>query len=560
MHMDADSIRSIAAGGETLTTEFKSDRSRLNDRTLVETVACMANGQGGTVLVGVEDDGTITGSRPRHGTSTDPALMQALIANLTVPPLSTTVDVVDVDGSAVIAVRVDRSTTPVGTRHGVYTRRALRQDGTPECVPYAFHEMFARTADAGQVDPSRTVLRGATSEDLDPGEFQRFREMARRSGGDAHLVSLDDGEIARVLGLIGPDGAITTGAMLLFGRAPSLARYVPTHEVLFQVVRNSAVESNVSSRAPLLAAADDLSARIGVYNREQELDAGLLRIAIPLVSPVALREVIANALVHRDYTRLGPVQVQLTDDALVVASPGGFPEGITLENYLRENRARSPLLADAFKRAGLVERSGRGINRMLAETIRIGRDAPDFSRTSPTSVVATFPLGDADLALARFVIETERSLGRPLPLADLQVLHELRQGGSLSVADASELLQQAPGETRAALGRMMAAGLVERRGSGRGSGYHLSAQVYRAIGDRAAYVRVHGFADVQVEQMVLTYARAHGRISRSEAAELCSLTPQQASTLLTRMAGRGLLSKRGERRGTHYVVATDHGD
>ncbi|ADG76192.1 putative transcriptional regulator [Cellulomonas flavigena DSM 20109] len=186
MYIDADSIRSIAAGGETLTTEFTSDRSRLNDRTLVEAVTRMANGQGGTVLVGVEDDGTITGSRPRHGTSTDPALMQALIANLTVPPLSTTVDVVDVDGSAVIAVRVDRSTTPVGTRHGVYTRRALRQDGTPECVPYAFHECPTRST---RCSPAPRTPGRSTVPDRPAGRPARISTRVSSSGSVRWLAA-----------------------------------------------------------------------------------------------------------------------------------------------------------------------------------------------------------------------------------------------------------------------------------------------------------------------------------------------------------------------------------
>ena len=53
------------AGGETYSVEFKSEqRDRLNDRDLVEAVVCLANGTGGVLLVGVDDDGTATGARP----------------------------------------------------------------------------------------------------------------------------------------------------------------------------------------------------------------------------------------------------------------------------------------------------------------------------------------------------------------------------------------------------------------------------------------------------------------------------------------------------------------
>jgi ATP-dependent DNA helicase RecG len=134
--------------------------------------------------------------------------------------------------------------------------------------------------------------------------------------------------------------------------------------------------------------------KVCAWTPQAEIDAGLLRLSIPLVPREAVREVVANALVHRDYTRLGPVQVQLTDESLTVSNPGGFPEGITLGNFLRESRPRSPLLADAFARAGLVERTGRGINRMFESTLRIGRDAPDLSRSSDLTLTGLVPRCD----------------------------------------------------------------------------------------------------------------------------------------------------------------------
>src|SRR5579859_2359657 len=86
------------AGGETYEVEFKGEqRERLNDRDLVEAVVCLANGAGGALLVGVEDDGTVTGARPRHEAGrTDPLRLQALIANTTQPPLSVSVAAVEV--------------------------------------------------------------------------------------------------------------------------------------------------------------------------------------------------------------------------------------------------------------------------------------------------------------------------------------------------------------------------------------------------------------------------------------------------------------------------------
>ncbi len=69
--------------GETFEQEFR--RGSINDRELTEAVVCLANGSGGVVLVGVEDDGTVIGARPRHGPTTDPYRLAAMIQNLTEP-------------------------------------------------------------------------------------------------------------------------------------------------------------------------------------------------------------------------------------------------------------------------------------------------------------------------------------------------------------------------------------------------------------------------------------------------------------------------------------------
>jgi ATP-dependent DNA helicase RecG len=67
-------------------------------------------------------------------------------------------------------------------------------------------------------------------------------------------------------------------------------------------------------------------------------------------------------LIHRDYSRLGAVHVQWHEDWIEISNPGGFPEGVRLDNLLvTPPRPRNPSLADAFKRAGIVERTARVI-------------------------------------------------------------------------------------------------------------------------------------------------------------------------------------------------------
>jgi len=119
----------------------------------------------------------------------------------------------------------------------------------------------------------------------------------------------------------------------------------------------------------------------------------------------------------------------------------------------------------------------------------------------------------------------------------------------------SRLIQKPEAEARGRLQRLVEAGLVEPRGERKGRLWHLSANAYRRLGQKAAYVRQRGFEPLQQEQMVLQYVEKHGRITRSAAAELCRLGPHQATRLLGRLVQDGRLVRRGTRKGTHYVTS-----
>jgi ATP-dependent DNA helicase RecG len=305
-------------------------------------------------------------------------------------------------------------------------------------------------------------LSSATWDDLDPLEFERFRRIIWESGaqGDAVLATLPDVDIARALGVVDVDGDSRprAGALLLFGKQESLQRFVPTHEVAFQVVRDLAVEVNEFFRWPLLRIAEEFFARFRARNAEEEFQFGMVRVGVPAYPEVAFREALANALIHRDYTARGAVHVQWRDDALEISSPGGFPRGVRTDNLLvAPPHPRNPLLADAFKRSGLVERIGRGIRRMYEAQLRFGRMSPDYRRSTDAFVVAVLPGGPANLALTRYIIEYEQD-GRRLSLAELQVLTELLLARLLSTAEVAALIQHTETEARGVLSRMVETG------------------------------------------------------------------------------------------------------
>jgi len=560
--MSLEHLESLISGGETLAVEFKGEeRNPLNDRDLVETVVCLANRIGtesGWLFIGVEEDGRITGARPRHGESTDPHRLAALIAARTRPSLSANVYAVDLNGVPILAIEIPPQSMPVGTSEGVFPRRTLGSDGRPACVPMDAAAMLSLQADRGRLDPSAQIIAEGRWQDLDPLEFERFRRSVRERRGrsDESLLGLSDLDLAKALGVVEANAdvrGVRLAAMLLFGKEDVLRRLVPTHEVAFQVLRGLDVEVNDFIRWPFIRVMEEIEARIRARNREQELMMGLLRVGVPDYPERALREALANALIHRDYQRLGAVHFQWHAQHIEITNPGGFPEGVRLDNLLvTAPRPRNPLLADAFKRAGIVERTARGIDTIFYEQLRNGRPAPSYAQSDAAGVVVTIPGGEASLDFVRLLV-TEAQRGRPLGLDEMLILNALWQERSFTTEEATHLTQKPEAETRAALHRLLEAGLIEERGHKRGLNWHLSAAAYRALGDKSAYVRQRGFEPLQQEQMVLQYIEKHGRITRREAADLCRISGPQAYRLLDRLEKRGHVAREGRRgRGVSY--------
>lgn len=326
---------------------------------------------------------------PATGNRTDPLRLQALIANRTNPSLAVRVFVVPLEpeGVEVIAIEVPPARGPVGTTDGVYLRRAIGGRGEPICLPMQPADFQSLQSSRGLLDYTSLVVESASWEDLDPLEFERFRRFLRENPGrgDEALLQLSDPELAKALGAVEANHEVTRVrvlGLLLFGKEASLRRLLPTHEVAFQVLRGQEVEVNEFFRAPLLRVMEEVLQRFRARYCEEELMMGLLRVGVPEYSERAFREAVANALIHRDYTRLGAVHIQWYDDHLVISNPGGFPEGVRLDNILvTPPRPRNPLLADAFKRAGIVERTGRGVDIIFTEQLRTGRPAPSYARS-----------------------------------------------------------------------------------------------------------------------------------------------------------------------------------
>lgn len=152
------------------------------------------------------------------------------------------------------------------------------------------------------------------------------------------------------------------------------------------------------------------------------------------------------------------------------------------------------------------------------------------------------------------MVEHERATNAELPIDSLIALAALRESKRVTADELAVQIQRDTTSAKRTLEALTEAGLVEAHGSTRGRSYTLSASLYQAVGDKAAYTRQAGFAPIQHEQMVLNYVQQHGQIKRAEVMELCRLSEDQAWQLLKRLMLAEKLVKHGERRWSFYTL------
>lgn len=528
---------------ETLTIEFKSDLKKYGDADLFEDVVAFANTDGGELYLGVEDDGRITGVHPEHS---NPISLSAFIANNTVPPISTRAEIID-DELPVLKITVPKSCGGiVATRAGKILRRRLKHDETPENIPMYPTEVATRLSDLRLLDYSAMTILEASMDDFDVLEIERLRRIILAYDGDKSLLELDNEELLKALGftreLNNNVAYPTIAGILMAGKISSIKRFVPTEKSSFQVLEGTVVRVNEDFVLPVLASIEKVINFTEAWNPQQELELGLFRMPAPDFDKRALREAIVNAFSHRDYSKMGRVRVAITDEGLTVANPGGFIEGVTIQNLLTaEPHGRNQLLADALKRVGLAEKTGRGIDRIFEGSLIYGRALPDYSATTSATVSLFIPRSKPDVQLSKMIADEQNRLGRPMPINTLLVLNKLKDMPKSDVSQLSETLNLSETMVKTVLDKAVENGLVEAYGGGRGRNYILSHSLFKDKTKSIGYVRQQDIDETRYTELILNMAKHNDFICRADVINLLHVKDSKAYGLLKKLVEDGLL-------------------
>ncbi len=521
---------------ETIDVEFKSDIKMLADGEIFDAVVAFANTEGGDLYLGVEDDGEITGVHEKHK---NPITLSAFVANNTVPPVSIRAEIIDAEKS-VLKISVPKSVyNIVATSSGRVLRRRIKADGTPENVPMFPTEMATRLSDLRLLDYSVLTVQEASVEDFDPLEIERLKKNILLYDGDKTVLELSDIELLKALGFVKEEYnniIPTVAGILMIGKSESIKRFVPTHSVSFQVLEGTNVRVNEDFVLPILACVEKLNSFFDAWNPETELEMGLYRVSVPDFNKRAIREAVVNAFSHRDYSKMGRIRIAINDEGLTVVNPGGFIEGVSINNLLTaEPHGRNPALANILKRVGLAEKTGRGIDRIYEGSLLYGRLLPDYSLSTNVSVNLFIPRSAPDIQIAKIISDEQNRLGRALPLNTLMVLNMLKEMPRSDVSQLADAVNLSDIIVRNILDKAIESGMVDGYGSGRGRTYILSTKVYKTKEQSIGYVRQSDIDEARYHELVMKLARENEFIARADVMQLLHVNKNQAYRILKKL-------------------------
>jgi ATP-dependent DNA helicase RecG len=460
--------------------------------TLAESLVAFANaGEAATIVVGVQD-------RPAtvRGVSDVPAAVSRLwsAARQVNPPLHDwlRVEPVRLGEKTVVAAHLRAAAPGVYHVGGRYLIRRGAQN-----LPLTQRELRRMLHERGIAAYEDNPVRGATLDDLDPARIAWYR--ARRA--ETRLSRLDDlppTELLDKLGLRTSEGQPTVAAILFFGREPQ--RFFP-----HMVIRCAAFQSDwpgdfedqteIGGTVPELI--EGAYAFVQRHSPHPARIAGITREERPAYPPVAVREAIANAVVHRDLSiKESVIRVFLYARHIEIDSPGGLLPGLTVENMARSTILRNKKLAELLYHTGYIERQGTGIRRMqramreagLAEPrildngqslfVELRLSAADETPVAPALPAAVAPTAASNEApaptaptapapdLARDTIES-------LNIRQRRLLTLLRDRGGITRVEYESFFHVGTRTAKRDLKGLLDAGLIEHRGSSTASYYVL---------------------------------------------------------------------------------------
>ncbi len=429
----------LIAQGESETLEFKKSTSQLPRA--IETLTAFANTKGGTIIFGVDDNGTVVGQFVSDSTIRE---ISNTITQAISPHLYPSIAVEKIDGKHILLVSIpEGASKPYVTRGHPYKRVG----STNQAITQEEYERLLIERNRHLMLWDMELNERAKMTDLDEDLIRRFVQVAQTARNLAVSPHLLLNEILTGLDLM-KDGVLTNGAIALFAKSPhkfyiqflvKAARFAGTTKDEF--IDNRRFEGNLFELFESIQ--QFISSHIRVAGKIP--DGFALRIDTAEYPLDALREAAINAIVHRDYyDPAGYTEIAIFDDRMEVWNNGSLPAGISISDLSKPHRSilRNPLIAKAFFLYGAIESWGRGTLKILELCEEAGLPQPIYSENS----------GGVEVKILK--PKTDSQIPENMTEVQRKILQYFESNEKGRVSEFSELFQVSKNTIRRALKEM----------------------------------------------------------------------------------------------------------
>lgn len=430
---------------------------------MAETLVAFANGEGGTLVLGLAPDGNLDSFITTD--EANDALEGAL--RLCRPPVRTDWQQEEVSGGSIVLLRVERS----GTVHSLWDGRILVRRGV-ENLPVDGNEFAQLFTNRPAGDFETESVPGATRDDLDEDVIADYIERRQRRSPRSEVMPTD--RLLQQIGALTADRTPTISGLLLFGKEPQF--FLPHSRAIFVKFADTQPRGpggvlGYGRREELIGSLPKIIDR-GWRVLWEEMDKqavvrGLQRQEQLEYPESSVREALVNAVAHRNYQLTGrSIEIRMYTDRLEIISPGGLPAHITLDNIVEEHYSRNPRLVNGLYQWGYIEELGLGIDRMIEDMVSGGHPPPNFDATGHRFSVILYNRKDEK----RVVPQWEQNMNE----RQIKAIEYLQRESTITNRQYRELCPHVGAETlRLDLADLVNKGVLLKIGDKRGTRYIL---------------------------------------------------------------------------------------
>ena len=493
-------------------------------------VVAFANNKGGFLFIGIVDDSKEINKDFIYDEKKVFDLIHQ-VQDRTEPTITLIPHKINVEGKNLLVLEIPFSTQLHRTSRGEFLIRS--NDGNRPIEPY---EMATIMSEKGLIVYDQKTWH-ISGEWIDEKRLSTLVDMIEAKNADSPYLDKSKADLLDSLGMTkDEDGEPlpTTTGLLFIGNQTAL-RELPYYEVKYIHYFSDGTYKPYEYKGNIVEVAKACFAQLRAEIKQKEYVFGLFREYVEDYSEIVIRELLINALAHRSLSRQQIVEIRKYDDGrfLEIESPGTFPEGITVENYLRKTNPRNPNVMDILREIGLAEKAGSGFDKIFTDLLKKGKSLPKPEETD-NSVIFRIKADVVSEKLIELSLLYENQVGKGMKLDELLVLSEIVNHKQIKISELLNKPNISHYRLQSILDKLCDLEFIEPSGKTSGKSYILHVSKRKNMDDKIEYVKTKKQEKARQKEAILRYLDSIDTINNSEARQLLNL-PEKDRAKVSRL-------------------------